>query len=110
MKHLKPLRHLALAVFLGGVAGAPLAFIPPALAERDEFQGLPKGPGQEETFYVCSACHSIKLVLQQRMNRVDWDETLDYMIAEQAMEKMEAAERKVVLDYLGEYLGRNVPR
>lgn len=110
MKHLKLLRHVALAVFLGGAAGAPLAFAPPALAEEDEFQGLPKGPGQEQTFYTCSACHSIKLVLQQRMNRVDWDETLDYMVAEQAMDKMEPTERNVVLDYLGKYLGRDVPR
>lgn len=102
---MKLLRRVALAVFLGGVVGAPLAF-----AAEDEFQGLPMGPGQEETFYACSACHSIKLVLQQRMTREDWDDTLKYMVKEQAMEKMEPPERKVVLDYLGKYLGRDVPR
>lgn len=90
---------------MGGVAGAPLAF-----AEEDEFQGLPKGPGQELTFYTCSACHSIKLVLQQRMTREDWDEALVYMVEEQAMNKLDSDERNQILDYLGKYLGRNVPR
>lgn len=60
------LRRVVFAAILGGVAGAPLA-----LAAEDEFQGLPKGPGQELTFYTCSACHSIRLVLQQRLTRVD---------------------------------------
>jgi len=27
-----------------------------------EFEGLIDGPGAEETFYMCSACHSIALV------------------------------------------------
>lgn len=93
------------ALGLGGGTIAPAAF-----AADDEFEGLPAGPGQDITFYACSACHSIKLVKQQRLTRDSWDDLLVYMVEEQAMEPLEPADRKQILDYLGTYLGRNVPR
>jgi cytochrome c len=94
-----------LLLALGGWGLAPAA-----IAAEDDFGGLPKGPGQEDVYAICAACHSIKLVLQQRLSRADWDEALDYMVAEQAMEKLDAEDRKIVLDYLGKYLGRDAPR
>ncbi len=66
----------------------------------ENFRGLPPGRGREAVFYTCSACHSILLVVQQRLSRDVWDETLDYMVKEQAMPEMEPDERAVILDYL----------
>ncbi|MBT6036018.1 MAG: hypothetical protein HOJ34_08800 [Kordiimonadaceae bacterium] len=65
---------------------------------------LPIGEGREEVFYLCSACHSIKTVVQQRLSRDTWDYTLDYMVAEQGMPELEEEERAQILDYLATYV------
>ncbi len=79
-------------------------------AEADSFGGLPVGPGQEDTYYACDQCHSIRLVLQQRLDRDSWDETLDWMVEEQGMTEPEPDLRALLLNYLSTYLGRDVPR
>jgi hypothetical protein len=81
-----------------------LPFQASAAGEADEFEGLPPGTGREETFYACSACHSIKLVVQQGLSRSAWKETLQWMVEEQEMEPLEEAEYKLVLDYLATHL------
>ena len=81
-----------------------------AAAESDDFAPLPPGPGVEATFTFCNPCHSVKLVAQQRLPRDIWDETLVWMVEEQGMAELELAEREAILDYLGTYLGRDVPR
>jgi cytochrome c len=69
-------------------------------AEQD-WQGLPPGPGREEVFYTCKACHSLMLVTQQGMNRARWDDTLEWMVEEQGMEEIDdVATRDLILDYL----------
>jgi cytochrome c5 len=78
----------------------------PAAQEDDEWQGLPEGPGREEVFYVCQACHSLAIVKQQGLDRASWDEVLKWMVAEQEMEPLEAEPRKLVLDYLSKHYGR----
>ena len=82
-----------------------LGIVPPAFAGNDDFGGLPPGPGQEEVFILCDACHSIKLVTQQGLDRDAWDETLDYMTAEQGMPELEPDERRLILDYLAKNIG-----
>ncbi len=79
-------------------------------AAQDDFEGLPLGEGVEDVYYTCQACHSLKLVLQQRLNRSRWDYTLNYMVEEQGMPELEAAERERILSYLSQYLGQDVPR
>lgn len=67
---------------------------------------LEEGPGKEEVEIYCSACHSLQIVVQQKgLTRARWDELLDWMVEEQAMEEMEPGERKLVLDYLSTKLG-----
>ena len=78
--------------------------------EEPEFEGLPKGLGREEVFYTCSACHSLRLVIQQRLARDIWDETLTWMVEEQDMTELEADEREIILDYLGTFLSATTPR
>ena len=89
---------------------AVLAASDAADADEDEFGGLPPGAGQEDVYYICSACHSIRLVVQQRLDRASWDETLDDMVTDEAMPELEAAERAVVLDYLATHLSATTPR
>jgi cytochrome c len=86
-------------------AGRPV----PALAQ-DEFQGLAEGPGQEETYYACTACHSIHLVRQQRLSRARWEKALDWMVEKQGMPELEPDEHALVLEYLVRHYGQDVPR
>ena len=76
----------------------------------EDWAGLPPGLGREEVFYLCQACHSLKTVLQQRLSRDVWDETLVWMIEEQGMPAPEAAEYARLLDYLGTYLSPKAAR
>ena len=70
-------------------------------APRDESpEEFPPGPGRDETFYACTACHGFKLVAQQGMNRRQWDDSLNWMTEKHGMPALEGDERKVVLDYL----------
>lgn len=82
-----------------------LGIVTPAVAGDGDFGALPPGPGREEVFALCDACHSIKLVTQQGLDRDAWDETLDYMTAEQGMPELEPDERKLILDYLTRNIG-----
>lgn len=70
--------------------------------EDDEFgPDWPLGPGRDDTGYLCNACHSLAIVKQQGLKRSDWDELLDWMVEEQGMDELEAADREIILDYLG---------
>ncbi len=81
------------------------------LAEDDpDFALLPDGTAQEDVFYMCSACHSVKLVAQQRLSRKRWDETLDWMVEEGGMAELDAEEREPILDYLETHFGEETPR
>lgn len=68
-----------------------------------EFDGLIDGPGAEETFYMCSACHSIALVKQQRLTDARWDYLWRWMIEEQGMADGGEELRETILDYLKEH-------
>ena len=60
---------------------------PPDDAPRPEgnpdLGGLPEAPGAEETFHLCSACHSVALVKQQRLSDERWDYLWNWMVEEQ---------------------------
>ena len=87
---------LSIGLALSAGPAAAQAFTP-----RDESpEEFPAGPGRDETFYTCTACHNFKLVAQQGMNRRQWDETIDWMTEKQNMPKLEGKERETVLNYL----------
>ena len=98
-----PMLRLPIAARLGLLPMLICLAAGPVSAE-DEFEGLPPGPGQEETFYACAACHSIRLVTQQGLSRERWDETLEWMVEEQEMDPLEPEERALVLDYLSNFI------
>ena len=65
----------------------------------------PEGPGQVETGRLCSACHSLAIVKQQRLSRSTWDGLLDWMIEEQGMAAQPPERRALLLDYLEAHFG-----
>lgn len=66
---------------------------------------LPEGPHRDEVFYVCTACHSSRLVKNQTMSRERWDQTLRWMTERHGMQPLDGEERQRVLDYLATALG-----
>lgn len=63
-------------------------------------ESLPAYEGRNEAFSFCSTCHSMRLVAQQRMDREEWAETLDWMTEEQGMVELPGEVRERVLNYL----------
>ena len=92
------------------LVAAALALQASAARAQDALGGLPAGPGQEETYYACSACHSIHLVTQQRLPRQRWDKLLDVMVEKQGMAEPAPEDRALILDYLATHLNPDVPR
>ncbi len=70
---------------------------------------LPDGKGKDEVEAYCSPCHSLRLVVQQRLKRSDWDEVLVSMVKEQGMNKMPPDDRALMLDYLAQHVGPDKP-
>ena len=84
--------------------------IAPGTGEAEEYGGLAKGPGREEVFYACQACHSLAIVKQQGLNRDSWDESLVEMVEEREMDPLDPEDRNLILDYLSTYYGRDSPK
>jgi hypothetical protein len=88
---------LAASLFVAGDGAAQ----PPQFTPRDENpEDFPAGPGRDDAFYACTACHNFKLVAQQGMTRRQWEDSLQWMTDRHGMSPLKAEEQKVVLDYL----------
>lgn len=73
---------------------------------KQDWSGLPAGPGREEVYYTCKSCHSLMLVTQQGMSRERWDETLEWMVEDQGMNEIDdVLTRNLILDYLSTHFG-----
>jgi hypothetical protein len=68
--------------------------------QAEEPESFPDGPGRDEAFYMCAACHAFKLVASQGFSRERWDETIELMTERHGMAKLEGEDRKIILDYL----------
>jgi hypothetical protein len=88
-------------LLLAGNTPAAAQNDPSAFTPREEQpENYPEGPGREETFYTCTACHGFKLVAQQGMLRRQWEDTINLMIERHNMPQLEGKDREVVLNYL----------
>jgi hypothetical protein len=93
------LTHIVAAAGLIGFAAAASA--QQGFTPRDEApEEFAAGPGRDETFYACTACHNFKLVAQQGMSRRQWDEIITMMNEKHGMPLPDAKEREVLLNYL----------
>lgn len=72
---------------------------------EDDYWGLPRTPGYEAVDLNCTACHSLRIVMQQHATRERWDHLLTWMVEEQGMYPMPDEERALVLAYLVEHFG-----
>jgi hypothetical protein len=95
-------RHLVLAAALGVLA---LATAATGQEVAEEPSVLPEGSYREEVFYLCTACHSSRLVRNQAMSRERWDETLTWMSERHGMPELEGENRARFLDYLTAHFG-----
>ena len=66
---------------------------------------FPEGSYRDEVFYLCTACHSSRLVRHQALSRERWDETLSWMSERHGMPELEGEERARFLDYLTAHFG-----
>ncbi|WP_207802586.1 c-type cytochrome [Motiliproteus coralliicola] len=73
--------------------------------EASEYGVLFPAPGVDTTYYACTACHSERIIAQQGQTREGWDEVIDWMIDEQGLDKLDDADRTVILDYLSTHYG-----
>lgn len=69
----------------------------------DDPEDMPEGPGRDEAFYTCVACHSMQVVVRQGMSKPMWDDTLTLMVERHGMWEPEEEERRLILDYLSEH-------
>lgn len=69
-------------------------------ASHPDFEGLPDGPGAEQTYYQCVACHSTQIIIQQRITDLRWDELWKWMVEEQGMVEPEPETKQIILTYL----------
>jgi cytochrome c5 len=92
---------LVVAACLGSTAADAQLHTQKQFVPREETPDeFPDGPGRDETFYLCTACHNFKLVAAQGLNRRQWDESFQLMIDKHGMANIEGDDRKLVLDYL----------
>lgn len=73
-----------------------------AFDPMDTNWGLPPGDGQELVAAWCAACHSMRIVMQQRASKERWDALLIWMVEKQGMAEMPPEDREAVLSYLSE--------
>jgi hypothetical protein len=77
--------------------------LPADVRHQDTVESMPAGKGQEETFYLCAACHGTALIKAQGMTRERWDSTFQYMIDRHGMADPDKADRDLIVDYLAEH-------
>ncbi len=77
--------------------------LPADVKHQDTVETMPSGKGQEETFYLCAACHGTAIVKAQGMTRERWDSTFQYMVDRHGMADPDKADRDLIVDYLAEH-------
>ena len=75
---------------------------------QDEYWGLPREPGYEEVEGYCSACHSLEIVMQQKLTPARWGELLIWMREKQGMPEPEPEDYVLILNYLQTNFGAEI--
>jgi len=91
-----PERIFVLASLLGVAA---VAAGPPLLSSDDPPELAP-GPGRDLVAINCAVCHSLRLVVNTRMSRADWDASIIWMQQKHHLWPFTDEDRALILDYL----------
>ena len=84
-------------------AGSQVAARQPG--SRFDPSGFPEAPGQELAIVHCTACHSGRLVQQNRATRHGWSEMIRWMQAKQGLWPLSPEVESRLLDYLTAHYG-----
>lgn len=91
-------RPLALAIVM-------LAPLGSAAQETDPDSGLVMAEGWETVKANCTACHSARLVTQNRGSRNHWEHLIRWMQDTQGLWQFQPDTEATILDYLAEHYG-----
>ena len=75
----------------------------PALAQTvapSDPADYPDAPGREEAVAFCGSCHGFRIVASQGMTRLQWDESLKWMVQRHNMPELDREDLDVILGYL----------
>ncbi len=95
---------LLLPVVIGSFSVVPLLGIL-LLQEADIVDSMPTGEGKRTVVRICSECHSLENVVNQRNTASGWEAIIDQMTLRGA--QVFADDRKMVVAYLDKYYGLN---
>jgi mono/diheme cytochrome c family protein len=75
--------RLTFLIALSGLVASASAQAPesraPALLTPELLAAFPAGEGREATVRVCSGCHALEIITQQRLGAGDWAQMVDMM-------------------------------
>ena len=77
-----------------------LLFQGTGIAEEYDARGLQPGEGRDLVLETCTGCHSTAIILQNRISRKRWDQTITWMQEKQGLHKLNLETRNRILDYL----------
>jgi hypothetical protein len=77
-----------------------LAQSPQFVPRTENLEDFPAGPGRDDAFYACTACHGFKLIAQQGLTRPQWEESINLMVQKHKMAPLPPKDREIVLNYL----------
>ncbi len=93
---------LLVPVVMGSFCIVPLmGVLPPQ--EADIVDSMPTGEGKKTVVRICSECHSLGTVVNQRNTTSGWEAIIDEMTLRGA--QIFADDRKLVVAYLDSYYG-----
>ncbi len=93
---------LLIPVVIGSFSVVPLLGIL-LLQEADIVDSMPTGEGKRTVVRICSECHSLDNVVNQRNTASGWEAIIDEMTLRGA--QIFADDRKMVVAYLDKYYG-----
>ena len=71
----------------------------------DDYSGLPRTGEYEYVELLCSSCHSLEIVMQQRATRERWSYMLTWMTEKQGMAELPPEDTEAIIEYLAEHFG-----
>ena len=97
-------KFLFLPLFIGFFGVVPVLGIL-LQQEADIVDSMPTGEGKRTVVRICSECHSLENVVNQRNTASGWESIIDQMTLRGA--QIFADDRKMVVAYLDKYYGLN---